>query len=170
MEKLATKYFEKNLKILSFPRPLQHRFEIKKEEEVSKDEEAPKVKAPMDVEAPKTEQTDELLPVKVSPLQDDCFERVKLHSCLERIRSTGLAKARKVLEYIKENFFLLMCDEPLIRTEVCFNILKIWASKKTYVLRCLLGQNQLVPDFCATAFLRLCDLAMIRILNSGRRL
>ena len=142
------------LKILSFPRPLQHRFEIKKEVFKSGDEENTKSStqeyAHIHEEAPKTEETGSKLP-----------------SCLERIRSRGPAKARRVVEYTKQKLFLLMCDEPLIRTEVCLNIFKICASKKTYVLRCLLGQNQLVPDFfdlVPTTFLRLCGLAIIRIL------
>ena len=101
------------LKKLGFPHPIQHNFEIRKEvlnsteagntksftqkEEVHNADEAPKDKEPIDQEAP--EEVDR-----------------------PRIRSTGAAEAPKVLEYFREKIFLLMCDKPLIRTEVCLNI------------------------------------------------
>ena len=136
MKKFAAKCFTKMLKKLSFPHPIQHKFEIRKEvlnsteagntesstqkEEVHKADEAPKNKEPIDQEAP--EEADRLLHETASPSQASCFGRIKLPSCLDRIRSTGAAEALKVLESFREKIFLLMCDKPLIRTEVRLNI------------------------------------------------
>ena len=133
------KYFEKMLKKLRFPRPLQHKFEIKKEvlnsgdaektkRKEKHDEEASIDKATIDEGGPKTGETDEFLHKKASPLQDDCFERIKLTS-----------KAPKVLVHIKEKLFLLMCDKPLVRKEVCLNILKMCVPQKPLCVTLSLG-------------------------------
>ena len=112
---MVTKWFAKILKELGLPRPLQHKFEIR--EEVSDSRKAENnlltvedETAPNDEEAPRNEEEHGPLCNKHSILQDDCFQRFKL---------------KKVVKYIKDKIFLLMCDKPLIRTEVCLNIFKI---------------------------------------------
>ena len=92
------------LKNFRFPRPLQHKFEIKKEVLNSGDAENTKSSTEIE-EVPKDEEAPEEADGKASSLQAECS-----------------AKTPQVLEYFKEKFFLLMCDKPLIRTEVCLNI------------------------------------------------